>query len=70
MRPVPQCAFDFVAREEGCVLRVYDDARPAYVLQPGDKPKGTLTAGRGHTGFLSVGLPVSQAMAEGQRAKR
>ena len=28
----------------------YDDARPNYVLQPGDKILGTLTIGYGHTG--------------------
>lgn len=28
----------------------YDDARPDYILQPGDKIIGTLTIGFGHTG--------------------
>lgn len=28
----------------------YDDARPDYILQPGDKIIGTLTNGYGHTG--------------------
>jgi lysozyme len=64
MRTVPLSAFDFLSREEGCVLRVYDDARPDYILQPGDKAIGTLTAGRGHTGFICVGDPVSQARAD------
>ena len=65
MRPVPQCALDFLREHEGCVLRVYDDARPAYVLKVGDDPVGTLTAGYGHTGSeLHASLEVTQAKAE------
>lgn len=64
MRIIPQIAFDEMDRLERCVLRVYDDARPNYVLQPTDKPIGTLTAGRGHTGFVFIGDPVSQARAD------
>lgn len=49
-RPVPAIVRQLVDASEGCVMRVYDDARPRYVLQPGDHALGTLTAGRGHTG--------------------
>lgn len=34
---------------EGTKYVAYDDARPNYVLKPGDKIKGTLTACTGHT---------------------
>jgi len=64
MRPVPQVAIDFVKREEACVLRVYDDARPNHILAPGDTALGTLTAGYGHTGGLSLGQDVTQAYAD------
>ena len=45
---------------------VYDDARPDYVLKPGDKPIGTLTIGYGHTGpDIYVGMPSwTEAKAE------
>jgi lysozyme len=38
------------ASTEQTRLVPYDDARPNYVLKPGDKIIGTLTVGRGHTG--------------------
>lgn len=64
MRPIPQTAFAFIDRVERCILRVYDDARPDYILMPNDKVIGTLTAGRGHTGFICIGDPVNQARAD------
>lgn len=63
MRPVPQIALDFIRRAEGEVLRVYDDARPGYVLKTGDKVEGTLTAGTGHTGGLSIGMTVTPELS-------
>ncbi len=69
LRPVPAWLPAFIGGVEGCVLRVYDDARPTYVLKPGDAVIGTLTAGYGHTGGeLYIGLDVTQAMADGWRA--
>ncbi len=45
---------------------VYDDARPNHVLQPGDRPLGTLTIGYGHTGpDVTVGMaPWTETQAE------
>lgn len=44
--------FDALLTEklEGERFIAYDDARPDYILQPGDKILGTLTIGFGHTG--------------------
>lgn len=64
MRATPQIAIDILRRDEECVLRVYDDARPKYILQPSDKPLGTLTSGYGHTGFVFIGDLVTQAKAD------
>lgn len=68
-RAVPGFVAPFIGGVEGCVLRVYDDARPRYVLQRGDRVIGTLTAGYGHTGpDLYIGMTVTQAMADAWRA--
>jgi GH24 family phage-related lysozyme (muramidase) len=64
MRPVPQQAYPFLRKQEGLVLRVYDDERSDVVLKPGDKVLGTLTAGYGHTGGLQIGQKVTKAHAE------
>lgn len=65
MRPIPTAAPTFLRKHEGCVLRVYDDARPRLILQPGAKPVGTLTGGYGHTGpELTPGLEVTQGLAD------
>ena len=62
-RTVPQTCLDFIAQQESCVLRVYDDAQPTKVLAPGDRVIGTLTAGWGHVGLLTVGQDVTLGMA-------
>lgn len=64
MRAVPQAAIDFLKLHEACVLRVYDDANPARVLAPGDRPEGKLTSGYGHTGFVYVGTEITKAKAD------
>lgn len=45
-----QACIDLVKQSEGERAVPYDDARPDYVLKPGDKVFGTLTCGVGHTG--------------------
>jgi GH24 family phage-related lysozyme (muramidase) len=42
-------AIEIIQTEEVFKDKAYDDARPDYVLQPGDKIIGTLTIGYGHT---------------------
>lgn len=43
----------------------YDDARPDYVLRPGDKVLGTLTNGWGHTGpDVVIGEKIDDAKAD------
>ena len=66
MRPIPfDIVTPFLNQHEGYVLRVYDDARPEYILKEGDQVFGTLTAGRGHTGReLYIGMEVTPDMAE------
>lgn len=50
---------------EHCILRAYDDARPAYILQPGDQVLGTLTIGWGHTGAdVHIGDVWTQEQAD------
>jgi lysozyme len=64
-----QDCYDLAASHEGCILRAYDDARPHYILQLGDKVKGTLTIGRGHTGpDVYIGLVWTQEQADAQFA--
>lgn len=63
-RPVPKAALDFLKEHEACVLRVYDDAHPNRKLGPASPVEGTLTAGYGHTGFLTAGMAVTQDMAD------
>lgn len=42
-------------------LLAYDDARPNHILQPGEKVKGTLTIGVGHTGSdVYIGQEISK----------
>lgn len=66
MRPIPQCAVDFLKEAERLVLFAYDDAHFPPKEQPPGKPiDGTLTAGYGHTGAdVYIGMPVSTAKAE------
>lgn len=66
MEPSSTC-FDVVNEFEGCPLVAYDDARPEYVLKPGDTIEGTLTIGRGHTGKdVHIGLMWTQEHADAQ----
>jgi len=66
MRQVPQAAIDLVKDQEETHLFVYDDAfYPAKECAPGDQIQGTLTAGTGHTDHLSIGMAVTQQMADG-----
>lgn len=62
-RAVPALAVSFVRQAEREVLRVYDDAQPAKILEPGDMVHGTLTAGVGHTGGLSIGMTVTPELS-------
>lgn len=51
--------------EEGFRPEAYDDARPDYILQPGDKVIGTLTIGFGHTGRdVYIGMTVTMDEAK------
>ena len=63
-RDVPDCAVDLIKRYEFYVGRVYDDAHPHKILEPGDHVDGRLTAGWGHTkGPLIIGMTVTQPIA-------
>jgi lysozyme len=65
MRPIPFEAPEFIRAHEGCVLRVYDDAKPRVILKPTTTIDGTLTAGYGHTSpDLKVGMHVTLEMAD------
>jgi GH24 family phage-related lysozyme (muramidase) len=57
---------DFLEREEGLRLLAYDDKRPNYQLQQGDRVLGRLTIGYGHTGdnvFIGQTISKQEAMA-------
>ena len=63
-RPVPDCAVALIKRFEFYIGRVYDDAHPKKILEPGAHVDGTLTAGWGHTkGPLVIGMTVTQPIA-------
>jgi len=65
MPQVNAAGLDLIKSFEGCRLLAYDDARPAYVLQPGDTVIGTLTIGWGHTGpSISIGTEIPQNEAD------
>lgn len=65
VRAVPEVAVMFVAEQENCVLRVYDDARPGAILGPGSDVRGKLTAGYGHTSpALQIGQQVDASQAK------
>lgn len=50
---------------ESLRLVPYDDARPNYVLKPGDPILGTLTAGWGHAGpDVEAGKAITEAQAQ------
>ena len=59
------------ASTEQTRLLPYDDARPNYVLKPGDKIIGTLTVGRGHCGpDVHIGQAWTMAQVEGAQMAR
>lgn len=65
VRPIPAFTPGFTGTCELCVNRVYDDAQPKMVLRPGDKVRGTLTGGYGHTSpELHIGMAVDKAQAD------
>ena len=50
---------------EACRLVAYDDARPTYLLKPGDRVLGTLSIGYGHTGpDVYIGQTITQGEAD------
>ena len=58
--------FALLRQWEGCVLQAYDDAN-GKVAKPGDRVRGILTIGYGHTGPDVVpGLVWTQAQAEAE----
>lgn len=64
MRQMTKRGYDFLKREEGERLFVYDDAT-GIRLRPGDPIRGTATAGIGHTGKDVVpGMTVTREMSE------
>lgn len=51
-----------ICAHEGFVARAYDDFAPKKVLKPGDKVRGTLTVGFGHTGpDVFIGQTITEA---------
>lgn len=65
MRKINSAGLKLVQEFEGCRLTPYDDLDPHRVLKPGDKIKGTLTVGYGHTGpDVKIGETITQAKAE------
>jgi GH24 family phage-related lysozyme (muramidase) len=64
-RAIPQAAINLVKDQEETHLFVYDDAfYPPKECVPADQIIGTLTAGTGHTDHLTVGMTVTQQMAD------
>lgn len=66
MRSINSAGLDLVKSFEGCRLVAYDDLDPNKVLQKGDKPRGTLTIGYGHTGpdvFIGQKITAEEAQA-------
>ena len=53
----------FVANFEDCRLTAYDDLQPNKVLKKGDKIKGTLTIGYGHTKDVYIGQTITKDKA-------
>ena len=60
MRAVPDVGVALIKKMEIYVGRVYDDAHPNKILEPGDTIDGTLTAAWGHTSpHLVIGQTVT-----------
>lgn len=61
---VSQLALDLIREHEGCILEAYDD-KTGRVVKAGERPRGTLTIGVGHTGpDVFVGQKITQAEAD------
>lgn len=70
MRPIPEILVSFLKSKEALILRVYDDAQPRVILNPGSKIIGTLTYGYGHTEpSLTFPRDISQDMADNGLAR-
>lgn len=65
MRQVNAAGLALIKRHERLMLTAYDDLQPKKRLQPGDRVRGTLTIGWGHTGpEVAIGQSVTVAEAE------
>jgi len=65
VRKINAAGLALVRAFEGCRLLAYDDLDPDRVLLPGDKLKGTLTIGHGHTGpDVRIGQRITATEAE------
>lgn len=65
MRSINAIGFALIKEFEGCRLTAYDDLQPSRVLKKGDKLKGALTIGHGHTGpDVSIGQTITAGEAE------
>lgn len=68
MRRINDLAAEKIKQWEGLVLYAYDDAdksRPPRRIQPGDKVKGVLTIGYGHTGTdVKPGMKITRQQAD------
>ncbi len=65
MPDVNAAALALNSRGERCRLLAYDDLAPARALKPGDRIRGRLTIGWGHTGpDVHIGLTWTQAQAD------
>ena len=64
MRKTSAAGLALVREFEGCRLVAYDDLDPDRVLQRGDRLRGTLTIGHGHTGpdvFIGQRIEAEEA---------
>jgi lysozyme len=65
VRKINAAGLALVRAFEGCRLLAYDDLDPDRALAPGDRLKGTLTIGHGHTGpDVSIGQRITGVEAE------
>lgn len=65
-RTINDEGLELIKRWEGLVLYAYDDfdtARPPKRIMPGDKVRGTLTIGYGHTRGVHHGQEITEAQA-------
>jgi len=65
VRRINAAGLSLVRDFEGCRLVAYDDLDPDRVLRPGDRLRGTLTIGHGHTGpDVQIGQRITAEQAE------